>query len=145
MKWYEQYRLEFHQRCHMKLMKYFFFHEEEKRVRWNENPELTPWLLSYSQASLFPFSVWVPFIINYEYECSTFISLYYEAHEKGSLSMCYSMKREVFLWQCGHSVHKRSRWNFIYFIFILFYYESRKRELKTRVIYEDWCDERLKN
>jgi hypothetical protein len=27
----------------------------------------------------------------------------------------------------------------------LFYYESRKRELKTRLIYEDRCDERLKN
>jgi hypothetical protein len=27
-----------------------------------------------------------------------------------------------------------------------FYYESRKREIKTRlIIYEDWCDERLKN
>ena len=32
----------------------------------------------------------------------------------------------------------------IYFLF-LFYYESRKRELKTRLIYEDRCDERLKN
>jgi hypothetical protein len=31
------------------------------------------------------------------------------------------------------------------FYFILFYYESRKRELKTRLIYEDRCDERLKN
>jgi hypothetical protein len=30
-------------------------------------------------------------------------------------------------------------------LFILFYYESRKRELKTRLIYEDRCDERLKN
>ncbi len=29
------------------------------------------------------------------------------------------------------------------FIF-LFFYESRKRELKTRPIYECWCDERLK-
>jgi hypothetical protein len=29
--------------------------------------------------------------------------------------------------------------------FILFYFESRKRELKTRLIYEDRCDERLKN
>jgi hypothetical protein len=28
---------------------------------------------------------------------------------------------------------------------ILFYYESRKREFKTRLIYEDRCDERLKN
>ena len=28
---------------------------------------------------------------------------------------------------------------------ILFYYESRKRKLKTRLIYEDRCDERLKN
>jgi hypothetical protein len=27
----------------------------------------------------------------------------------------------------------------------LFYYESRKRELKTKLIYEDRCDERLKN
>jgi hypothetical protein len=26
-----------------------------------------------------------------------------------------------------------------------FYYESRKRELKTRLIYEDRCDERFKN
>ena len=26
-----------------------------------------------------------------------------------------------------------------------FYYESRKRELKTRLMYEDRCDERLKN
>jgi hypothetical protein len=29
--------------------------------------------------------------------------------------------------------------------FFFFYYESRKRELKTRLIYEDRCDERLKN
>jgi hypothetical protein len=28
---------------------------------------------------------------------------------------------------------------------ILFYYESRKRELETRLIYEDRCNERLKN
>ena len=29
---------------------------------------------------------------------------------------------------------------------VLFYYESRKREQKTRlIIYEDRCDERLKN
>jgi hypothetical protein len=28
---------------------------------------------------------------------------------------------------------------------ILFYYESRKRELKTRLTHEDRCDERLKN
>ncbi len=27
----------------------------------------------------------------------------------------------------------------------LFYYESRKRVLKTRLIHEDRCDERLKN
>jgi hypothetical protein len=32
-----------------------------------------------------------------------------------------------------------------WFLFYLFYYESRKRELKTRLIYEDRCDERLKN
>jgi hypothetical protein len=35
-------------------------------------------------------------------------------------------------------------WSGCYFEF-LFYYESRKRELKTRLIYEDRCDERLKN
>jgi hypothetical protein len=29
--------------------------------------------------------------------------------------------------------------------FYLFCYESRKREVKTRLIYEDRCDERLKN
>ena len=29
--------------------------------------------------------------------------------------------------------------------FPLFYYESRKRKPKTRLIYEDRCDERLKN
>jgi hypothetical protein len=29
--------------------------------------------------------------------------------------------------------------------FLVFYYESRKRDLKTRLIYEDRCDERLKN
>ena len=32
----------------------------------------------------------------------------------------------------------------IYFLF-LFYYESRKRELKTRLIYEGRCDEGLKD
>jgi hypothetical protein len=32
------------------------------------------------------------------------------------------------------------------FMFILiFYYESRKREVKTRLLYENRCDERLKN
>jgi hypothetical protein len=31
------------------------------------------------------------------------------------------------------------------YCFILFYYESRKRELKTRLIYEGRCDERLKD
>jgi hypothetical protein len=29
--------------------------------------------------------------------------------------------------------------------FEMFYYESRKRELKTKLIYENRCDERLKN
>ncbi len=29
-------------------------------------------------------------------------------------------------------------------VYNVFYYESRKRELKTRFIYEDRCDERLK-
>jgi hypothetical protein len=33
----------------------------------------------------------------------------------------------------------------VLFMLFLFYYESRKRELKTRLIYEDRCDERLKN
>jgi hypothetical protein len=31
------------------------------------------------------------------------------------------------------------------FFFFMFYYESRKRELKTKLIYENRCDERLKN
>jgi hypothetical protein len=30
------------------------------------------------------------------------------------------------------------------FYFCVFYYESRKREIKTRFVYEDRCDERLK-
>ncbi len=33
------------------------------------------------------------------------------------------------------------QWTIFFFVF---YYESRKRELKTRFIYEDLCDERLK-
>jgi hypothetical protein len=35
--------------------------------------------------------------------------------------------------------------HFIHNFLFLFYYESRKRELKTRLIYEDRYDERLKN
>jgi hypothetical protein len=29
--------------------------------------------------------------------------------------------------------------------FVFFFYESRKRDLKTRLTYEDRCDEKLKN
>jgi hypothetical protein len=47
---------------------------------------------------------------------------------------------------CYESIKRRLTYFsiFIFFIF-LFYYESRKRELKTRLMYEDRCDERLKN
>jgi hypothetical protein len=32
-----------------------------------------------------------------------------------------------------------------YKLFLEVYYESRKRELKTKLIYENRCDDRLKN
>ncbi len=35
-------------------------------------------------------------------------------------------------------------WGMTSFKRVVFYYESRKRELQTRLIYEDRCDERLK-
>jgi hypothetical protein len=41
-------------------------------------------------------------------------------------------------WSCVRGYLRRGKWT-------LFYYKSRKRELKTRLIHEDRCDERLKN
>jgi hypothetical protein len=48
----------------------------------------------------------------------------------------------------GEMNAKKLGWSFkdeVNRFLFLFYYESRKRDLKTRLIHENRCDERLKN